>query len=109
MNKADVYEARRLAKEKISKKTKCKLPKILIFDIESSPSKVYSFGRFNVNIYLDQVIQDPIMLTWSAKWLFSDTVMSDRLTPEEVLKVDDYRIVKSLWSLLNEADIVVAH
>lgn len=86
-----------------------KLPKILIFDIETSPSISYTFGRFKYNIAYDQVEQEPMMLTWSAKWLYSTEVMSDKVTAEEVLNVDDYRIVKSLWNLMDEADIVVAH
>jgi DNA polymerase elongation subunit (family B) len=49
------------------------------------------------------------MLTWSAKWLFEETVMSDRLTSKEAINEDDKRIVKSLWKLLDEADIVIAH
>jgi len=88
---------------------KDKLPKILIFDIETSPSISYTFGRFKYNIAYDQVEQEPMMLTWSAKWLYSTEVMSDKLTPEEVLNVTDYRIVKSLWNLMEKADIVVAH
>lgn len=35
--------------------------------------------------------------------------MSNVLTPEEVIKEDDSRIVKNLWKLLDEADIVIAH
>lgn len=86
-----------------------KLPKILIFDIETSPSISYTFGRFNYNIAYDQVEQEPMILTWAAKWLYSTEVMSDKVTAEEVLNADDYRIVKSLWDLIDEADIVVAH
>jgi uncharacterized protein YprB with RNaseH-like and TPR domain len=85
------------------------LPKILVFDIETSPTISYTWRRFKENISLDQVIQDPIMLTWSAKWLYGTEIMSDKITVEEVKKFDDYRIVKSLWDLINEADMVVAH
>lgn len=35
--------------------------------------------------------------------------MSAVLTPEEVLREDDSRIMKLLWDLLNEAEIVVTH
>jgi DNA polymerase III epsilon subunit-like protein len=35
--------------------------------------------------------------------------MSDILTPGEAIKQDDKRIMKSLWNLLNEADIVIGH
>ena len=72
------------------------LPKILIFDIETSPTVAYTFQRFNTNIGLDNVIQDPVMLTWSAKWLHTTDVISDAVTPTEILEFDDYRIVKSL-------------
>ena len=49
------------------------------------------------------------MLSWAASWLGSGEVMSARLYSEEVLDECDFRIVKQLWNLLNEADIVVAH
>lgn len=103
-SKEDIYKAKMLARSKSHK-----LPKILIFDIETSPSISYTFGRFKYNIAYDQVEQEPIMLTWAAKWLYSTEVMSDKITKEEVLKADDYRIVKSLWNLMDEADIVIAH
>lgn len=103
-NREDVYKARDLIRNKPKK-----YPKILIFDIETSPSIVYSFQRFKTNISLDQVIHDPIMLTWSAKWLFDEDVMSDMITPDEVRKFNDKRIVESLWNLLDKADITVAH
>jgi len=86
-----------------------KLPKILIFDLESSPMISFHFGHWKQNIGLDQVIQNPILLTWSAKWLFSSEILSDKITPEEVLNVNDKRITTSLWNLINKADIVVAH
>jgi DNA polymerase elongation subunit (family B) len=104
-SRVDIYNARKIVRLQKKKKG----AKILLFDIESSPSIVFSFNRFNTNIYIDQVIKDPIMLTWSAKWLFSEDVMSDRITSKEVLSFNDYRIVKSLWNMVNEADIVIAH
>lgn len=85
------------------------LPKILIFDIETSPMVSYHFGHWKQNIGLNQVIQNPIMLTWSAKWLFSPETMSDKITVDEVLELNDERITRSLWKLINDADIIVAH
>jgi DNA polymerase III epsilon subunit-like protein len=108
-SKSIVYEAKELVKNKLHKQISKKLPKILIFDIETSPSISYTFGRFKYNISFDQVEQEPIMLTWSAKWLYSSDVLSDSITSEEVLRADDKRIVISLWRLFDEADIVVAH
>lgn len=105
--KEDIYEARKIIRGE--KQVTKRLPKVLIFDIESSPSITYTFGRFKVNIGIDQVIQDPLFLTWSAKWLYSSEIIHDKITQEEVLEADDYRIVKSLWNLVDEADIVIAH
>jgi hypothetical protein len=88
-----------------------KLPKVLVFDIETSPLKAYIWQKsvWNANVTENQVLSEWFMLCWSCKWLFSDEVMSDRLSGKEAKNEDDSRIVKSLWYLLNEADIVIAH
>ena len=104
-SREDIYNAKAIFRQKKVRR----LPKVLIFDIETTPSITYTWRRFNENISLDQVIQDPIVLTWSAKWLYDNEIMSDCITKEEVSKFDDSRVVKSLWKLLNEAEITIAH
>lgn len=86
-----------------------KLPKVLIFDIETSPLKAYVWGRWNQDVRLEQTLSEWFLICWSAKWLYSDDVKTGCLTPEEILIEDDSRIVKELWKLFDEADIVVAH
>lgn len=83
--------------------------KILILDIETSPMKAYVWKRWKENISLDQTISEWFMISWSAKWLNSSDIMGEVLTSEEAINEDDFRIVKSLWILLDEADIVIAH
>lgn len=83
--------------------------KILIVDIETAPLRAYSWGLWQQNIYIDQIISNWFMLSWSAKWLGHEEVMNDVLIPSEVLYEDDYRITKRLWKLLDEADIIIAH
>ena len=83
--------------------------KILIFDIETSPLRAYVWRRWKQNIYLDQTISEWFMICWAAKWLGSEEVMSECLTPEEIKNEDDGRITSVLWSLIDEADIVIAH
>lgn len=83
--------------------------KILIVDIETSPIRAYTWGLWQQNIYLDQIISNWFMLTWSAKWLGQEEIMSAKLTPGEVILEDDRRIVVRLWKLLDECDILVAH
>lgn len=89
--------------------SKSKQPKILIFDIETSPMRAYVWGRWKQNVHLEQTISEWFALSWSAKWLNNPNIMSDVLTPTEVIIENDKRIVKSLWQLFNEADIVIAH
>lgn len=90
---------------------KPKLPKILVFDIETSPLEAYVWQKsiYKTNISDDQVISEWYMLCWSAKWLFSNEVLSEVLTSKEAVNENDSRIVKGLWKLLDEADIVIAH
>jgi RNase H-like protein len=88
-----------------------KLPKVLVFDIETSPLKAFVFQKsiWKANITDDQVISEWYMLCWSAKWLFDDEILSQRLAGREALGENDKRIVGGLWKLLDEADIVIAH
>ena len=108
----DIYIAR-VEERKILKgrDKKSELPKILIFDIETTPLEAYVYQKsvWKANIGHDKVISEWFCLTWAAKWLFSDETMSDRLTSSEVKAEDDGRIVRSLWKLLDEADMIVAH
>ena len=88
-----------------------RLPKVLLFDIETSPLQAFIFQKsvWKANVGSDQVISEWFMLCYSAKWLFDDKVISERLTGKEARDENDGRIVKGLWKLLDEADIVIAH
>lgn len=83
--------------------------KILVFDIETAPHKAFVWKFWKTDIGQNQVISDWFCLTWSAKWLFEDNVISAKLTPDEAKNEDDERIIRRIWTLLDEADIVVAH
>lgn len=83
--------------------------KILVFDIETAPLVTYLWNRFQNYIKDDMIIKDWYVICWSAKWLFDDNVISASVTPKESIARDDKRIVKQLWELLNEADVVITH
>jgi hypothetical protein len=92
------------------------LPKILLFDIETTPMPVWvwDFGKQYVpptNLVRDDNGKQRVwyVLSWAAKWLYDDNVMSDIVTPQEALERDDSRVIQSIWKLLDEADIVIAH
>ena len=86
-----------------------KIPKILLFDIETSPCVVYSWGLGKQRLSYENLIEEWCIIAWSAMWLNETTVMGDVLTPEEATKKDDLRIVKSLLKLINDADVLIAH
>lgn len=83
--------------------------KILIFDLETAPLRAFIWSKWQNGVQDSQIISDWFILTFSAKWLFDDKIISERLTGKEALASDDSRIVKKLWNLMDEADIVIAH
>lgn len=88
-----------------------KKPKVLIFDIETSPFISYAWTRFKQYIQDSMVLQEGYVLCWAAKWLDNDNVMSDAIWnyDADVNEGNDFEVCKSLHALLDEADIVVAH
>ena len=86
-----------------------KFPKILIFDVETAPLKAYVWRRWKQNISIDQTVSEWFMISWAAKWLDSKGIISECLTPQEIIEEDDKRIIRQLWTLFDEADIVIAH
>lgn len=88
-------------------------PRILIMDIENTPNTAYIWGLFQ-EITSAEMIDCPWhMLCWSAKWLGEKEVYSSALIdfPKEYKKdpENDKLILKELWKLLDEADVVIGH
>lgn len=102
----DILKAKKIIR---NKSFGSKLPKILIYDVETAPMCAYVWGRWKQNISLDATVSEWFMLCWSAKWLYSDEIIGERLTSIEAIIEDDSRIVKELWKLIDEADIVIAY
>lgn len=84
-------------------------PKILLLDIETTHIKFRGWSCGKQYIRPDQVIDDWFILGWSARWLFSPETMSDFVTPQESLNKDDSRVCRSIWSLMDDASVLVAH
>ena len=105
----EIVRAKREAKVLININKDNKAPKILFFDIETTPMISYTWGRWHQNVSLEQTVQESYMLCWSASWMHSTEVFGDCLTPEESVKGDNNRIIESLWRCVDEADILVAY
>lgn len=90
---------------------KSKMPKVLVFDIETAPL-LASIWRLKTEYVAHSMLEGSAnwwMISWSAKWLFEDEILNDVVYPGEALEEDDSRILKSIWDLINEADIVISH
>lgn len=86
-------------------------PKILLFDIETAPTLGYVWGLWEQNVGLNQIYEDPYILCWAAKWLDKKTILTASLPDFPLYKKDkrnDREVMKTLWKLLDEADVVVA-
>jgi len=87
-------------------------PKILMVDIETAPVLAHVWMLFNNNTSLNQIQADWYMLSWSAKWLGEDEIFYEGLKDQPSFAKDpenDLSIVKGLWKLFDEADIIVGH
>lgn len=80
-----------------------KKPKILLYDIETTPNVAYTWGKYDQDVLA--FAKEWQLLSFAYKWLDSPRV--DCVTKAK--QPTDKTITKKLWSLLNEADIVIAH
>lgn len=84
-------------------------PRILFLDIETFPNIAYVWGKYEQNVI--EYVQEGCIATYAAKWL-GEPVFSKALPEFKGYKGGSYNdeaLVKDLWLLLDEADIVVAH
>jgi len=86
-----------------------KNPKLLYFDIETAPLVAYTWGTYQRFINPEDVLEDWFILGWAAKWVCSSSMYSYVASPKEAKKCDDSRIIKPLWDMFNEADIIIGH
>ena len=85
------------------------MKKILLYDLETSPSLGYVWGKYEQDVI--EFEQDWYILSFAYRWLDGTTKVvalpdfaSYKRNPE-----NDKELVKKLWELFNEADITVAH
>jgi DNA polymerase elongation subunit (family B) len=76
--------------------------KILAIDVETAPNLVYTWGLFNQNIALNQIVKPSYMLCYAAQWVGSNKVIFD-----SIHKTSWKVMIKRLRDLLEEADIVI--
>lgn len=87
-----------------------KQPKILLFDIETSPMQAYTWSLWDQRIGLNQIVEDWTVLSWAAKWLGDDPSKVEYMdTSKEKDVRNDKKVLEGIHKLLDEADYVVGH
>jgi DNA polymerase elongation subunit (family B) len=76
--------------------------KILLLDIETAPNTVFTWGLWDQNVGINQIIESSYVLCWAAKWYGEKDVKFD-----SVHKSSRQAMLKGIHDLLDEADAVV--
>jgi uncharacterized protein YprB with RNaseH-like and TPR domain len=76
--------------------------KTLFLDIETTPMQVYTWGLFDQNISIDQIIKSTEMLCFGARWLGERKVMF-----RSVYHDGKRAMLEDLHGLMDEADVLV--
>lgn len=83
-------------------------PRVLIYDVETAPILGHVWDLWEQNVGLNQIKSDWYILSWSAKWLgtpASEVMYEDQRNAADI--EDDRRLLKGIWELLNQADVVI--
>jgi hypothetical protein len=73
-------------------------------DIETSPNQVHSWGLFNQNISLNQLIEPSYTLCWSAKWYREKEIMF-----MSIYENGSKMMTEGIHLLMEEADAIVTY
>jgi DNA polymerase elongation subunit (family B) len=79
-------------------------PRVLVYDIETSPHLVWTYNLHDTSIRPDQIVTPSRLLCWAGKWTDSQQVMyySEHHNSRR-------EMVEALWHALNDADVVVGY
>lgn len=83
-------------------------PKVLVYDIEVSPNVAFIWRLWDQNVSLSQLESEWHVMSWAAKWLDEDKVMYADQRKKRKME-DDRAILKKIWKLLDQADVVITY
>lgn len=90
-------------------KVEVSYPKILLLDIETLPIEANIWATKKVFVSPVQIKKDWSIVCWSAKWLFSGEAYGETVSPQEAINREDKSILAGIWTLLDEADMVISY
>jgi len=80
--------------------------KTLLIDIETAPNVCHTWGLWDQNISINQIVNPGYTLCWAAKWLGED---DKEMFFDSVYKSPSNEMCAGIHSLLEEADVVVSY
>lgn len=84
--------------------------KTLIYDVECTPLLSHTWGTFKQNVI--EIDRDWYMISFAYKWLGEKKTHVLALPDYKTYKKnpeDDSELMRALWELVDEADVVIAH
>jgi uncharacterized protein YprB with RNaseH-like and TPR domain len=82
-------------------------PRILLWDIETTPMVVTTWGLFKPHLSHDNIRQESLIITAAWKWLGEDKV--DSVSINIARPRQDRGVIQRLHKVLGEADVLVGH
>jgi len=82
-----------------------KKPKILFYDLETSPLEIHTWGIYEQNAL--SVIKDWQLLSFAYKYQGDKSVRC--VSRRDFTDKTDRSLAVALWNVLNDADVVIAH
>lgn len=79
-------------------------PRILLFDIETSPNLAYVWGKYEQDVIAYKKEWQLLSVAW--KWIGEKT---QSLCLGDLGAKDDKLLTKKVWELFQDADIIIAH
>lgn len=87
--------------------------KILFWDIETAPMVVATWGLYNQNIGYDAILQDWYMICAAWEWEHKKGIETTSLIDDKERfrqsHTDDEHVVRTMYNVLNDADVLVGH
>lgn len=81
-------------------------PKILVVDLELLPMQVYTFGLYDQNIGVNQIIHGTSLASYAAQYVGSDEVIYEEVNWKKDPRADK-ALTKKLYAQMCKADIIV--
>lgn len=83
-------------------------PRVLVFDIETAPILGYVWSIWEQNVGLNQIKSDWYVLSWAAIWLDDPPSKIKYMDQRRATNLENDKVIlKAIWKLLDEADIVI--